>query len=281
MNVKEHVHGNVPGHGHAPRRVQSGCVSPLATDLAAVVALSRRDLIRFFRDRSQILGAVGRPAIWMLLFATGLHHAFSSDLDSRIGYKQFAYAGAIAMTILFGGMFQGVTIVWDREFGMLRAVLVAPVSRTAIVLGKTLAGACVTLLQGFAAAAFAPLVEVHFGAFDAVRLLAAMAVMALAVTALGVTVGSRMRTFEGFGVISNFVVLPLYFLSGGVFPTSGLPPWMHALVLANPVTYGVDLMRASIGQPHAFAATIDVGVQAVFATAMCLAALGAFRRAAG
>jgi ABC-2 type transport system permease protein len=256
-------------------------VSPLATDLTAIAALGWRDLVRFSRDRSQILGAVGRPAIWMLLFATGLHHAFSDGPSGRIGYRQFAYAGAIAMTILFGGMFQGVTVVWDREFGMLRAVLVAPVSRTAIVLGKTFAGASVTLVQGLVAAAFAPLVDVDLGALDAVRLLAAMAVMALAVTALGVTVGSRMRTFEGFGVISNFVVLPLYFLSGGVFPPEGLPPWMRVLVTVNPVTYGVDLMRAAIGQPHVFSSTLDVAVQVAFALAMCLAALAAFRRAAG
>jgi ABC-2 type transport system permease protein len=257
-------------------------VSPLATDLAAVVALTRRDLLRFSRDRSQILGALGRPAIWMLLFASGLHHAFTGlgGLGGN-GYKQFAYGGAIAMTILFGGMFQGVTIVWDREFGMLRAVLVAPVSRTAIVIGKTVAGASVTLLQGFAAAAFAPLVDVHIGPLDALRLTLAMATMAVAITALGVTVGGRMRTFEGFGVISNFVVLPLYFLSGGVFPTEGLPTWMRVLVMANPVSYGVDLMRAAIEQPHAFPAAIDVAVQVGFAVMMCTAALTSFRRAAG
>jgi len=256
-------------------------VSPLELDFAAVIALSRRDLIRFFRDRSQMLGAVGRPALWMVLFAGGLHHTFTAGLPGEMGYRQFAYAGAIAMTILFGGMFQGVTIVWDREFGMLRAVLVAPVSRAAIVLGKTLAGASVTFVQGLVAAAFAPVVDVHFGLLEAALLLASMAVLAVAITALGVSVGSRMRTFEGFGVISNFVVLPLYFLSGGVFPPERLPPWMHLLLLANPVTYGVDLMRHAIGQPYAFAAGVDVAVQAGFAVAMCALALTAFRRAAG
>jgi ABC-2 type transport system permease protein len=255
-------------------------LSPLGSDLAAVAALTRRDLLRFSRDRSQMLGAVGRPAIWMLLFGSGLHQAFTGQ-DARIGYRQFVYAGAISMTLLFGGMFQGVTIVWDREFGMLRAVLVAPVSRAAIVVGKTVAGASVTLLQGLVAAAFAPLVDVHFGPLQALRLLGAMALMALAVTALGVTAGSRMRTFEGFGVISNFVVLPLYFLSGGVFPTAGLPPWMRLLVMANPVSYGVDLMRAAIEQPHTFSVGLDVGVQVGFAAAMCGAALTAFRRVAG
>jgi ABC-2 type transport system permease protein len=256
-------------------------VSPLATDVAAVLALTRRDLLRFARDRSQILGAIGRPAVWMLLFASGLHHALPGRADTHFEYRQFVYAGAIAMTILFGGMFQGVTVVWDREFGMLRAVLVAPVSRAAIVLGKTFAGASVTLVQGVVAAAFAPLVQVRFGLLDALRLGGAMAAMAIAVTALGVTVGSRMRTFEGFGVISNFVVLPLYFLSGGVFPPEGMPRWMRALLIANPVSYAVDLMRAAIHQPHVFSAVLDIAVLAAFAVAMCAAALSAFRRGAG
>lgn len=185
------------------------------------------------------------------------------------------------MTILFGGMFQGVTVVWDREFGMLRAVLVAPVSSTAIVVGKTLAGTSVTLIQGIVAAAFAPLVGVSLGLTEMARLACAMGLMALAVTALGTTVGSRMRTFEGFAVISNFVVLPLYFLSGGVFPAAGLPPFMRAVVMVNPITYGVDLMRAAIGQPHDFGWKLDAGVQCVFAGVMCIAALTSFRRAAG
>ncbi|MBV9947929.1 MAG: ABC transporter permease, partial [Myxococcales bacterium] len=175
----------------------------------------------------------------------------------------------------------GVTIVWDREFGMLRAVLVAPVSRTAIVLGKTLGGSCVTLLQGVIAAAFAPLVAVHLGLPDALRLTGAMMCMAVAITALGITVGSRMRTFEGFGVISNFVVLPLYFLSGGVFPPEGMPAWMRALVVVNPVSYAVDLMRAAIRQPHAFPPLADVGILSAFALAMCASALAAFRRRTG
>ncbi len=257
-------------------------MSPLATDLAAIVALTRRDLIRFSRDRSQILGAIGRPAIWMVLFASGLHRSLAgSNEPGGLGYRQFVYAGAIAMTILFGGMFQGITIVWDREFGMLRAVLVAPVSRGAIVLGKTIAGASVTVLQGSVAAAFAPFVGVHFGPLAAARLGLAMVTMSLAVTALGVTVGSRMRTFEGFGVVSNFVVLPLYFLSGGVFPPEGMPQWMRVLFVANPISYGVDLMRAAIGQAHSFATGVDVGAQVAFAIAMCAAALASFRRATG
>jgi ABC-2 type transport system permease protein len=254
-------------------------LSALQNDLTAIGALTRRDLLRFARDRSQILGTIGRPIIWMLLFASGLRHASSElPLGGRMGYSQFAYAGGIAMTILFGGMFQGVTVVWDREFGMLRAVLVAPVSRAAIALGKTLAGASVTMVQALVAAAFAPLVDVPVDGIGALRLAGAMALMAVAITALGNTVGARMKTFEGFGVLSNFVVLPLYFLSGGVFPPEGLAPWMRVAVALNPVSYGVDLMRAAIGQPHFFAWQLDVAVQCGFAAAMTVAALVSFRR---
>jgi ABC-2 type transport system permease protein len=251
----------------------------LTHDLGAIVALSKRDLLRFLRDRSQLLGAIGRPAIWMLLFGTGLRRAVSG-LQGGIDYRQFAYAGGIAMTILFAGMFHGITIVWDREFGLLRSVLVAPISRAAVVGGKTCAGALVTLIQGVVAAAFAPLVGVRLDPGGSALLLIAMAALSVGVTALGVAVGSRMQTFEGFGVVSNFVVLPLYFLSGGVFPPSGLPPWMQALVGANPVTYGVDWMRASIGQPHAFDAGLDAAATLGFALVASLIALASFRRTA-
>jgi len=250
------------------------------SDLGAVVALTKRDLLRFTRDRSQLLGTVGRPAIWMLLFGSGLRRSVGGSLGAGIDYRQFTYAGAIAMTILFGGMFHGITIVWDREFGMLRSVLVAPISRAAIVGGKTCAGAAVTLLQAVVAAAFAPLVGVHYGVGEALVLLLAMGVMSLGVTGIGVALGSRMQTFEGFGVVSNFVVLPLYFLSGGVFPPDGLPPWMRALVVANPVTYGVDWMRAAIGQPHTFDAGVDAVATLGFAVVGLVAASLAFRRTA-
>jgi ABC-2 type transport system permease protein len=254
-------------------------VSPIAQDITAIGALAKREAIRFFRDRSQVLGAFGRPIIWMVLFGSGLRHAFSTELGAGVDFRQYSYAGAIAMTILFAGMFQGVTIVWDREFGMLRAVLVAPISRGAIVIGKTLAASLVTFMQALVSAAFAPLIDVSYGALQLVALLGAMAVLSIAISALGVMLGSRMKTLEGFGVMANFVILPLYFLSGGVFPPSGMPSWMRALAMLNPVTYGVDLMRACIGHPHAFGWQLDAGVLLAFAAAMCAGALFSFRRA--
>jgi ABC-2 type transport system permease protein len=252
----------------------------LGVELTAVGALTWRDLLRFSRDRAQIAGALGRPAIWMLLFAGGLRHAVPPDTTRGLDYGAFAYAGAIAMTMLFGGMFQGVTIVWDREFGMLREVLVAPISRASIVLGKTTAGACITVLQGLVAAAFAPVVGVRLGLAEIAATIPAMTLLAFGITAFGVALGSRMRSFEGFGVLSNFVVLPLYFLSGGVFPVASLPGWMRMLVALNPVTYGVDLLRAALGQPHDAAVVTDLLVLGAFTTGMIGLALALFRRTA-
>jgi ABC-2 type transport system permease protein len=245
-------------------------------ELEAVWALTWRDLKRFSRDRSQILGAVGRPIVWLLFMGKGLRASVPSV--GGVDYQHFIFAGAIAMTVLFGGMFQSITIIWDREFGFLKEVLVAPISRTAIVLGKTLSGASVTFVQGLIAAAFAPLVDVRLTAAQVFALGGVIALLSLAVTALGVVVATRMRTFEGFGVISNFVVLPLYFLSGGVFPVQNLPAWMAVLVRANPITYGVDLIRHAIAQRPVFSLLTDLVVLSGFGLLMVGGALLLFRR---
>jgi len=245
-------------------------------EIEAMWALTWRDLVRFLRDRSQVLGAFARPLLWLVFMGKGL--SASVQLKGGVGYQQFVFAGAIAMAVLFGGMFQGVTIIWDREFGFLKEVLVAPISRVTIVLGKTLSGTVVTVVQGCLTLLFAPLVGLHLAPASMLGLLGVIVLLSLGMTALGVVVATRMQTFEGFGVISNFVILPLYFLSGGVFPVDRLPMWMAILVRLNPVTYGVDLMRHALVQPAAFAVGLDFLVLIGFAAAMVALALVWFRR---
>jgi len=223
-----------------------------------------------------VAGSLARPVLWLLFMGKGMRAAVGSV--GGVDYQHFVFAGAVVMSVLFSGMFQSVSIIWDREFGFLKEILVAPVSRLTIVLGKTLSGAAVTFLQGMVAVAFAPLVSVQMGFSQIAALLGAVALLSIAFTALGLLVATRMETFEGFGVISNFVVLPLYFLSGGVFPIQHLPPWMTWLVHANPVTYGVDLMRHAIGQPTVFAAALDFGVVVTFGSVMVGSVILWFRR---
>jgi ABC-2 type transport system permease protein len=245
-------------------------------EIEAMWALTWRDLVRFLRDRSQVLGAFARPLLWLVFMGKGL--SASVQLKGGVGYQHFVFAGAIAMAVLFGGMFQGVTIIWDREFGFLKEVLVAPISRVTIVLGKTLSGTVVTVVQGCLTLLFAPVVGVHLAPASLLALLGIIVLLSLGMTAMGVVVATRMQTFEGFGVISNFVILPLYFLSGGVFPVDRLPTWMAILVRLNPVTYGVDLMRHALVQPAAFAVGLDLLVLIGFAMAMVALALVWFRR---
>ena len=181
------------------------------------------------------------------------------------------------MAVLFGGMFQGVTIIWDREFGFLKEVLVAPISRVTIVLGKTFSGTAVTIVQGCLTLIFAPLVDISDQVNGGVPNSPVEASSTNCHTS-GVVAATRMQTFEGFGVISNFVIMPLYFLSGGVFPVEHLPGWMALLVRINPVTYGVDLMRHALAQHTAFAIELDISVLGLFAVAMVGLALLWFRR---
>ena len=264
-------------------------MSPLETDLAAMAALSRRDPSRASSEievRSSARWAARRYGCCSSPAGFTIRSVEASTAGSATA--SFAYAGAIAKdALLFWrdvpraspscgtasseccGRFSSLPCRERRSFSARRW-----------------RGRAWTFVQGLVAACFAPLVGVHLAGFDVVRLPPRddAGVMAVAITALGVTVGSRMRTSSrSFGVISNFVVLPLYFLSGGVFPPEGLPAWMRALVLANPVTYGAgphaghDRPR----QPHTFPALLDAAVQGAFALAMCTGfALVAFRRAA-
>ena len=246
------------------------------SELDAIWALTWRDLTRFRRDRSQVLGALARPVLWLVFMGKGLRA--SVPAIGGTDYQHFVFAGAIAMAVLFGGMFQGVTIIWDREFGFLKEVLVAPISRVTIVLGKTFSGTAVTIVQGCLTLIFAPLVDIHLGVASFAGLFAVIVLLSLGTTAMGVVAATRMQTFEGFGVISNFVIMPLYFLSGGVFPVEHLPGWMALLVRINPVTYGVDLMRHALAQHTAFAIELDISVLGLFAVAMVGLALLWFRR---
>jgi ABC-2 type transport system permease protein len=245
-------------------------------ELEAAWALTWRDLVRFVRDRGQVMGAFARPLLWLIFMGKGL--STSVRLTGGVDYQHFVFAGAIAMAVLFGGMFQGVTIIWDREFGFLKEVLVAPISRVTIVLGKTLSGTVVTIVQGCLTLVFAPLVGLHLGFGTFFALFGVIVILSLAMSAMGVVLATRMQSFEGFGVISNFVIMPLYFLSGGVFPVERLPGWMAVLVRLNPVTYGVDLMRHALAQPSVFGAGLDLVVLLGFAGTMVALALTWFRR---
>ncbi len=239
-------------------------------------ALCWRELLRFVRERNQLYGALARPLLWLVFLGSGMRGAFRAE--TGVSYMAFLLPGVVAMTILFGGLFSGVSTVWDRELGFMREMLVAPVSRTTIVGGKLLAGGIVTSVQALVTLAFAPLVGVHLSPSVFVALLGIILLTSLGVVGLALCIAARMRSLEGFGTMSNFVALPLFFLSGSMYPLDHVPGWLVPLVRANPITYAVDALRqvAVGGGAHALATDLAILVGFVFVTAAIAVAL--FRR---
>jgi ABC-2 type transport system permease protein len=209
-------------------------------DLDALCMIWLRDLTRHFRDRIRLLGSIMRPVLWLLVMGTGLKAVFNVHGTS---YTHYIFPGIIAMNLIFAAMQSTISIIWDREFGFLREILVAPIPRSSIVLGKALSGSTVAFIEGVFVLAFAPVVKIHIPLAHLAMLLPLMFFIAFVCTSLGIVIAARMTSFEGFGVISNFVIMPMFFLSGAMFPTDNLPHWISFVIRLNPLTYGVDLLR--------------------------------------
>ncbi len=209
-------------------------------DFDAIRMIWLRDLIRHFRDRTRLLGSISRPILWLLIMGTGLRAVFNVH---GISYTHFIFPGIIAMNLIFAAMQSTISIIWDREFGFLREILVAPIPRTSIVLGKTLSGSTVAFIEGLFVLAFAPFIKINIPLPHLLLLLPLMFFVAFVCTSLGIVIAARMTSFEGFGVISNFVIMPMFFLSGAMFPIDNLPFLINIAVRLNPLTYGVDFLR--------------------------------------
>lgn len=241
-----------------------------------VAVIWLRDLTRFSRDRAQILGGLSRPLLWLLVLGAGLGAVVPRVGQAR--YMEFLFPGIIAINLLFASFLSAISIIWDREFGFLKEILVAPISRAAIALGKAASGSTIAVLQGLIVVAFGPLVGVWFSWGQLIGMIVFMFVIAFACTSIGILLASRISSFEGFGVISNFIVMPMFFLSGAIFPIDHLPTWLDLLVKVNPMTYGVDGLRAIILHAHEFPLLFDVGFMVGFALLMLIWAVRRFKQ---
>jgi ABC-2 type transport system permease protein len=242
----------------APRESQVRGGTGMAT-LRAIYIIWYRDIIRFLRDRFRLVASLSQPLLYLVIFGTGL----SSALGGRGGglgfdYKQFLYGGVIGMSILFIAIFSGMSIVWDREFGFLKEVLVAPINRSAVAIGKTLGGATQAFVQGLILLVLSPVAGVKLTPLGVLELLPLMFLLGFSLSAMGVALASRMRSMQGFQGVMNFLMMPLFFLSGALFPLAGLPGWMTVLTRLDPVAYGVDPIRRVVLESSGVrAATID------------------------
>jgi ABC-2 type transport system permease protein len=249
----------------------------------AAFALWRREVVRFFRQRGRVIGAIGTPLMFWAVFGFGLHESFRTP-GVAAGYQAWSLPGIVAMTVLFSAVFSGFSLVEDRKEGFLQGVLVAPSSAAAIVLGKILGGATVAVMQGALLLVLAPVVGIPLGAGELLGAVCVMALIALGLTGLGFVGAWRSASVQGFHGVMNLLLMPMWLLSGAVFPAAGAHPAVRAVMTANPLTYGVAALRRAMwpasvtpgdGTPGA---ALALGVSGAFAALMFLAALRAVRR---
>lgn len=245
-------------------------------DLKGIYIIWLRDVKRFWRDKPRIIGAVAQPTLYLFVLGTGLSSSFRQIGD--IGYVTFVYPGIIGMTVLFTSIFSAISIIWDREFGFLKEVLVAPISRTSVALGKALGGSTISMFQGTIMLVFAPVLGIKLTPGMIVQLILLMLLVSMALTSMGIVVAARMRSMEGFQMIMNFLLMPMFFLSGAMFPLAGLPGWMSALVSINPLTYGIDAIRYTVIGIGAYSMAKDVLLLSLFCLTMLVAAIYFFGR---
>jgi ABC-2 type transport system permease protein len=285
----------VEAESFAPRRA---AVSTSWASVRAVYMIWRRDLLRFWRDRARVLGSLVQPLLFLVLLGTGLSSALraagGSTFAGGLDYQHFIYPGIIGMSVLFSSIFSGMSIIWDRDFGFLKEVLVAPIDRSAVAIGKTLGGASQATIGGLILLILSPFFGVRLGVLDALELVGLIFCIAFALTAVGVAVASRMQSMMGFQFVLNFLVQPAFFLSGALFPLQGLPAWMTPLTRIDPLSYGVDPIRRVVlsasGLPsplidrlsltllgHPVPILLDVGIMLAFGAVLLGIAVVNFR----
>ncbi|MEK6954792.1 MAG: ABC transporter permease [Candidatus Micrarchaeota archaeon] len=205
-----------------------------------IKAIWLREFIRFKRQKSRILTSIISPLLWLFIFGSG----FGSMVGfGAANYQSFLFPGIIGITILFTSIFFGVSIIWDRQFGFLKEILVAPLSRISIFLGKALGGTTTSMIQGTLILLIGIFLNVNITPSTFLIMLALMFISSLTIVSIGLIIGSKMESFEGFNLVMTFINMPMFFLSGALFPLANLPIILRALSWINPMTYAVDAFR--------------------------------------
>ena len=215
--------------------------------LRAIYIIWYRDILRFWRDRWRLVASLAQPLLFLIVFGSGLSSSLGGasafGTKGGLSYIQFMYPGIIGMAILFTAIFGAMSIVWDREFGFLKEVLVAPIDRSAVAIGKALGSTTQAMIQGLILLILAPLVGVKLSVPVVLLMIPLAAVLAFGLSSFGVALASTMKSLQGFQVVMNFLMMPMFFLSGALFPLNNLPGWMTVLTRLDPASYGIDPLR--------------------------------------
>jgi len=211
--------------------------------LGDVYTIWYRDILRYINNRARIFSSLGQPFLWLVIFGSGMRGTFQLFGAGNFDFIQFLFPGTIGITILFTAIFSSISTVRDREVGFLKEILVAPVSRASIAIGKILGGATIASLQALLMLVFAPIVGIKLSLPLILGLIPAIFLVAFTIASFGMVLAARLRSTEGFQVVMNLVMMPLFLLSGALFPLTDIPGWMEILSRINPVSYSIDLLR--------------------------------------
>ncbi|PZS13283.1 MAG: ABC transporter [Pseudonocardiales bacterium] len=214
-------------------------------ELRAIKIVWEREVVRFASDRLRMISSLVQPLLFLFVLGTGLSRVADAGTGG-LDFRTFLYPGILAMAVMFTAMFSAASIVWDREFGFLREMLVAPIRRSSIVIGKCLGGATVATFQGVIVIALAGVVGVPYAPSLILEVFGMLALLAYTLTAFGVMVAARIRQMQSFMALTQMLIMPLFFLSGAIFPVSGLPAWLTVLNRIDPLTYAVDPIRRAV-----------------------------------
>src|SRR6202044_2633051 len=269
----------------------------LRQDLRAVRIVWYRELIRFKSDRLRMVTSLVQPVLFLFVLGTGLSSLASGSLPPGFHFQTFIYPGVLAMSVLFTAMFSAASIVWDREFGFLREMLVAPVSRSAIVIGKCLGGATVATFQGIVILALAGAAHVPYDPILFLTVIGELLLLSFTLTAFGVMMAARIKQMQAFMALTQMLVMPLFFLSGALYPLRSLPLWLTVLTRIDPLTYIVGPMRHAVFSHLTIAPAFEqrlapgvtwagwpvpiwlsIGIVAIMGLAMMAVAIAEFRK---
>ena len=212
----------------------------MKSEIGAFIAINKREILKFTRQKSRLVTDLSRPVIWLLFVGYGI----STMVKIKNGsYMQYIFPGILVMTVLFRSIFSSISIIWDREFGVLKEILVSPVSRKTFVLAKITSGGIVSTAQGLIMLAFVPFLGIKITFVSLISITAALFLISSAITAFGIVIASKMTSFEGFNSIINLIVQPMFFVSGALYPIKKFPYFLKILAYINPVTYSVDILK--------------------------------------
>lgn len=230
-------------------------------ELKAVYVIVAREFKKFIREKSRLVSVLARPLIWLFLVGGGMSRLVAPEMG--LPYMQFIFPGILGMTILFNSIFSSLSIIWDKEFGFMKEILVAPISRLSIVLGKALSGTLISVIQAVIILALFPFLGIRLSLSAILEILVICVLLSFCISSFGIVIATFYDSFESFSVIMNFIVMPMFFLSGAMYPVKQLPKYLKVLTILNPFTYGIDALKHAMFRELGvfdFPALLNLGV---------------------